>query len=74
MLHEVVVLVEWSARFAEEDGGTAVVLDVPVEVCPSCDEVWMSPDVAVRLDAVFNQVLASGAESAQIRWDQTQAA
>lgn len=62
------------ARLAEKDGRTAVVLDVPVEVCPSCDEVWMSLDVAVRLDALFNQLLASGAESAQIHWDQTQAA
>lgn len=62
------------ARLAEKDGRTAVVLDVPVEVCSSCDEVWMSLDVAVRLDALFNQLLASGAESAQIHWDQTQAA
>lgn len=62
------------ARLAEREGRTAVVLEVPVEVCPSCDQVWMTLDVAVRLDALFNQLLASGAESAQIHWDQTQAA
>ncbi|MDQ2726818.1 MAG: hypothetical protein M3Y91_02905 [Actinomycetota bacterium] len=62
------------ARLAEADGRTAVVLDVPVEECTSCGQIWLSMDVAVRLDALFTQLLASGAESAQIHWDQLQAA
>ncbi len=62
------------ARLAEKDGRTAVVLDVPVEVCPACGEVWLALDVAVRLDALFNKLLSSGAESAQVHWDQAEAA
>lgn len=62
------------ARLAEKDGRTAVVLDVPVEECPSCGQVWLTMEVAVRLDALFNQLLASGAESSQMHWDQADAA
>ena len=62
------------ARLAEKDGRTALVLDVPVEVCPSCGEVWLRLDIAVKLDALFNRLLSSGAESAQVHWDQAQAA
>lgn len=62
------------ARLAEKDGRTAVVLDVPVQECPSCGEVWLTMEVAVRLDALFNQLLASGAESSQMHWDQADAA
>jgi YgiT-type zinc finger domain-containing protein len=62
------------ARLAEKEGRTAVILGVPVEICPSCGEVWLSLDTAVRLDALFNQLLSSGAESAQMHWDQNQAA
>jgi YgiT-type zinc finger domain-containing protein len=65
---------ERRARMAERDGRTAVVLDVPVEVCPSCGQVWLTMEVAKRLDAVFDQLLDSGAESSQIHWDQTEAA
>lgn len=61
------------ARPAEKDGRTAVVLDVPVEECPSCGEIWLTMEVAVRLDALFNQLLASGAESSQMHWDQAEA-
>lgn len=62
------------ARLAERDGRTAVVLDVPVEKCPACGEIWLTMDVAKRLDALFNQLLASGAESSQIHWEQAEAA
>jgi YgiT-type zinc finger domain-containing protein len=65
---------ERRARMAERDGRTAVVLEVPVEICPACGQVWLSMEVAKRLDALFNQLLASGAESSQIHWDQHEAA
>lgn len=61
------------ARLAERHGRTAVVLDVPVEECPSCAEIWLSMEVAVRLDALFNQLLAGGAESSRMHWDQADA-
>lgn len=56
------------ARLAERDGRTALVLDVPVEVCPACGQVWLTMPVAKRLDELVDQLLASGAESAQRRW------
>lgn len=62
------------ARLAERDGRTALVLGVPVEVCPSCGQVWLSMEVAKRLDVLFDRLLASGAESAQVHWDQPRAA
>jgi len=65
---------ERRARMAEREGRTAVVLNVPVEVCPACEQVWLTMDVAKRLDAIFDQLLASGAESSQIHWDQAEAA
>lgn len=65
---------ERRARLAERDSRTALVLNVPVEVCPSCGQVWLAMPTAKRLDALFDQLLASGAESAQIHWDQAAAA
>lgn len=62
------------ARLAERDGRTAVVIGVPVEVCDACGEVWLSLDVAKRLDGLFTRLLASGAESSQIHWEQAEAA
>jgi YgiT-type zinc finger domain-containing protein len=47
------------ARAAERDGRTALVLGVPVEVCDSCGQVWMTMDVAKRLDELFATMLAS---------------
>ncbi|MDQ3152913.1 MAG: YgiT-type zinc finger protein, partial [Actinomycetota bacterium] len=58
------------ARLAEREGRTALVLGVPVEVCPSCGQVWLTMDVAKRLDALFDRLLASGAESAQVHWEE----
>ena len=65
---------ERRARMAEREGRTAVVLNVPVEVCPACEQVWLTMEVAKRLDVLFDQLLASGAESSQIHWDQAEAA
>lgn len=62
------------ARLAERDGRIALVLDVPVEICPACGQVWFTMDVAKRLDTLFDRLLASGAETAQIHWEQSQAA
>jgi YgiT-type zinc finger domain-containing protein len=62
------------ARLAEREGRTALVLGVPVEICPSCGQVWLSIEVATRLDTLFDRLLASGAESAQVHWDQPRAA
>jgi YgiT-type zinc finger domain-containing protein len=65
---------EQRARLAERNGRTALVLNVPVEVCPACGQVWLTMPVAKRLDKLFDQLLASGAESAQVHWDQAAAA
>jgi YgiT-type zinc finger domain-containing protein len=62
------------ARMAERDGRTALVLEVPVEVCPACGQVWLTMDAARRLDVLFDQLLNSGAESSQIHWDHAHAA
>lgn len=59
---------ERRARLAEKDGRTAVVLDVPVEVCPACGQVWLSTAVAKQLDEVFSRLLSSGAEAATAHW------
>lgn len=57
------------ARLAEREGRTALVLGVPVEICPACGQVWLTMDVAKRLDTLFNRLLSSGAESAQVHWE-----
>ena len=61
-------------RLAKRDGRTAFVLNVPVEGCPACGQVWLTMPVAKRLDELFERLLASGAESAQIHWDHAAAA
>jgi len=62
------------SRVAERDGHTAVVLGVPVEICPACGQVWLTMEVAKRLDVLFDELLASGAELAQAHWDASRAA
>ena len=62
------------ARLAEDDGRTAVVLDVPVEVCPACGQVWLSMPVAKQLDELFTRLLASGAEASTAHWNDAEAA
>ena len=50
------------AKLAERDGGTAVVLGVPMEECKACGERWLAWDVARRLDEMFKAMLAGEAE------------
>lgn len=57
------------ARLAEKEGRTALVLAVPVEVCPACGQVWLSLSTAKHLDAIFLRLLSIGAEVATIHWD-----
>ncbi len=57
------------AKLAERDGRVAVVLDVPMEECPSCGVRWLTIDVAKRLDEAFETLLAAGAETATNHWD-----
>lgn len=62
------------ARLAEKDGRTAVVADVPVEVCAACDEVWLDMQTAKQLDELFTRMLSSGAETSHMHWPDTEAA
>ncbi|HEX9970189.1 MAG TPA: YgiT-type zinc finger protein [Acidimicrobiales bacterium] len=52
------------AKLAERDGKVAVVLDVPMEECPSCGDRWLAWDVAKRLDELLRTMLASDVEIA----------
>jgi YgiT-type zinc finger domain-containing protein len=52
------------AKLAERDHRVAVVLDVPMEECPSCGDRWLRWDVAARLDEMLNEMLAGNAEVA----------
>ncbi len=51
-------------QVAQREGRTAVVLDVPVEECEACGQVWLSMDVAKRLDVIFDEMLAGNVEVA----------
>jgi YgiT-type zinc finger domain-containing protein len=55
---------ERRARVAERNGRTALVLDVPVEVCDSCAQVWLTMETAKRLDVMFREMLSSDLEVA----------
>lgn len=57
---------EHRARLAERDGRTALVLDVPVEVCPACGQVWLTTPVAKRLDELFSKLLSSDAQGTEM--------
>lgn len=57
------------AQVAERDGRTAVVLGVPVEECEACGQVWLSMDVAKRLDAMFTEMLSLDVEVATRHYD-----
>jgi YgiT-type zinc finger domain-containing protein len=46
-------------KSAEKDGRVAVVTEIPVTVCPSCQMVWYSEEVAVALDAMLSEMLAT---------------
>ncbi len=43
----------------ERNGRVAVVTDIPVEECPACGEVWIAEDVALRLDELLTDMLAT---------------
>jgi len=58
------------AKTAERDGRIAVVLDVPMEECPSCGDRWLRWEVAGHLDELLNEMLAAGAEVATRHYDQ----
>ncbi|MGB6161740.1 MAG: YgiT-type zinc finger protein [Pseudonocardiaceae bacterium] len=46
--------------YVEERGNrVAVVTSVPVEECPACGEIWLAEPVALRLDALLTQMLAT---------------
>lgn len=57
------------AKVAEKDGRAALVLGVPVEVCEACGEVWLSMEVAKRLDELFRRMLSSDLEVATRHYD-----
>lgn len=48
-------------KSAEKAGRVAVVTDIPVTVCPSCETVWYAEDVAVVLDAMLTEMLEQDA-------------
>ena len=52
------------AKVAERDGKVAVVLEVPMEECPSCGDRWLEWDVARRLDELLTAMLAGDVEVA----------
>jgi hypothetical protein len=59
---------------AERSGRVAVVLGVPMEECPACAERYLAWDVAEKLDAVFDAMLAGDVEVATRHFDFTTAA
>lgn len=52
------------SKLVERDGKVAVVLDVPLEECPSCGDHWLAWDVAKRLDELLRTMPASDVEVA----------
>lgn len=44
-------------KAVEREGRTAVIREVPVEICESCGEVYLDGEVAKRLDELFRQLL-----------------
>lgn len=57
------------AKLAERDHHVAVVLDVPMEECPSCGDHWLRWEIAARLDALFREMLTSDIEFATRHFD-----
>ncbi len=62
------------AKMAERDGRVAVVLGVPMEECPACAERYLTWDVAEKLDALLNAMLAGDVEIATRHFDISSAA
>jgi YgiT-type zinc finger domain-containing protein len=44
---------------AQEGSRVAVVTDVPVEECAACGEVWFDEQVALTLDVLLTDMLAT---------------
>ena len=55
-----------AARAARQEAGRFA--------CGSCGQLWLTMDTAIRLDALFDRLLASGAELAQAHWEEPVAA
>jgi hypothetical protein len=53
----------------EREGKVALVLEVPMEGCPSCGDRWLSWEIAGRLDEMFTSMLASDVEVATRHFD-----
>lgn len=58
------------AKMAERDGRVAVVMDVPMEECPSCGERWLTMETAELLDGMLGRLIDSGAETSTAHWDE----
>jgi YgiT-type zinc finger domain-containing protein len=52
------------AKVTESEGKVALVLEVPMEECPSCGDRWLSWETAGRLDEMFTSMLESDVEVA----------
>ena len=57
------------AKLAERDRKVAVVLDVPMEECPSCGDRWLRWEIAARLDEMLSEMLAMDIEVATRHFD-----
>ena len=53
----------------EREGKVALVLEVPMEECPSCGDRWLAWETAGRLDDMFTSMLASDVEVATRHFD-----
>lgn len=62
------------AKMVERAGRVAVVLGVPMEECPACGERCITWDVAEKLDALLNAMLAGDVEIATRHFDISSAA
>lgn len=62
------------AKVAERDGRVAVVLEVPMEECPSCGDRWLDWEVARKLDELLTAMLAGDVEVATRHFDPSPAA
>lgn len=52
----------------DKDGRTAVVLAVPVTRCTACGRTSYTREVAIRLDDLFNGLLAGNGELSSVHY------
>ncbi len=57
------------AKVTEREGKVALVLEVPMEECPSCGDRWLSWETAGHLDEMFTAMLEGDAEVATRHFD-----